>query len=99
VPVTDGIPFAWLSGQVAFSLLPNKANAVLIAGAGRHLFHHHDWWERIWFAVGGLLLIDPGTLSDINGTPMLVGGASYQWWRKKADKEQVVTAVAPNLSA
>jgi hypothetical protein len=46
----------------------------------------------------GLLLIDSGTFTDTIGIPMLAGGASYQWWKKKAEKEQVVTAVAPNLS-
>lgn len=53
----------------------------------------------MWFAVGRLLLIDPGTLTDIIGILMLVCGASHQWWKKKAEKEPVVTATAPNLSA
>lgn len=61
-------------------------------------FTNMKWWERIWFAVAGLLLIDPGTLTDISGVVMLASGAFYQWWKKKAENEQVVTAVAPNLS-
>ncbi len=36
-------------------------------------------WERIWFAAGGLLLIDPGMLTDLIGIVMLGLGALYQW--------------------
>jgi len=32
------------------------------------------WWERVGFIVGGLLLIDPGTWTDIIGLGMLAIG-------------------------
>ena len=39
------------------------------------------WWERVWFIIGGLLLIDPGTVTDIIGIAILVVGIFYQWRR------------------
>jgi TRAP transporter 4TM/12TM fusion protein len=36
------------------------------------------WWERIWFLVGGLMLIDPATLTDVIGIAMLGIGLAYQ---------------------
>ncbi len=37
------------------------------------------WWERIWFAVGGLLLIDPGFTTDLVGIVILALGFMNQW--------------------
>ena len=42
-------------------------------------FADMKWWERIWFAVGGLLLIDPGMMTDLIGLVMLGLGFLYQW--------------------
>jgi TRAP-type uncharacterized transport system fused permease subunit len=44
---------------------------------------HMRWWERIWFAAAGLLLIDPGAMTDLIGIVMLVLGFLYQWHSKK----------------
>ena len=44
------------------------------------------WWERIWFAVGGLLLIDPGLMTDLVGLVMLGLGFLYQWHKAKRTK-------------
>ena len=44
------------------------------------------WWERIWFAVGGLLLIDPGLMTDLVGLVMLGLGFLYQWQKAKRTK-------------
>jgi TRAP transporter 4TM/12TM fusion protein len=49
-------------------------------------FTNMKWWERIWFAVGGLLLIDPGTVTDIIGIVMLTMGSLYQWRIRKRTK-------------
>jgi len=42
-----------------------------------------SWPERIWFAVAGLMLIDPGTLTDIVGIVMLAMGLFVQYRKKK----------------
>ena len=42
-----------------------------------------NWAERTWFAVGGLMLIDPGTTTDIIGLIMLGAGLFYQWRKSK----------------
>ncbi|MBI4537731.1 MAG: TRAP transporter permease [candidate division NC10 bacterium] len=43
-----------------------------------------NWVERAWFAMGGLLLIDPGLLTDGIGFGMLGIGLLIQWRRQKA---------------
>jgi TRAP transporter 4TM/12TM fusion protein len=40
--------------------------------------------ERLLFVGGGLMLIDPGTFSDITGISLLAAGVVIQWRRKKA---------------
>ncbi len=47
------------------------------------------WWERIWFAVGGLMLIDPGLMTDLIGIVMLGLGFLYQWRIRKRAKSVV----------
>lgn len=47
------------------------------------------WYERVWFFLGGLLLIDPGTLTDFIGLAMLGGGIFYQWRKKKASQGEL----------
>jgi TRAP transporter 4TM/12TM fusion protein len=44
------------------------------------------WWERIWFMVGGLMLIDPGTLTDLIGIAMLGIELLYQWHKSKTTR-------------
>ena len=44
---------------------------------------HTTWPERILFMGGGLALIDPGTLTDLGGTAVLVAVAAFQYFRKK----------------
>ncbi len=50
------------------------------------------WWERIWFAVGGLLLIDPGAVTDLIGIAMLTMGLLYQWRTRQTAKSAFQTA-------
>jgi TRAP-type uncharacterized transport system fused permease subunit len=44
---------------------------------------HMSWWERIASFAGGLLLIDPGTLTDIIGVCILglITAIQYPKWR------------------
>jgi TRAP transporter 4TM/12TM fusion protein len=42
-----------------------------------------NWFERIWFAIAGLMLIHPGTLTDIIGIVMLAMGLFIQYRKKK----------------
>jgi TRAP transporter 4TM/12TM fusion protein len=42
-----------------------------------------NWFERIWFSVAGLMLIDPGLVTDIIGIAMLAVGLVIQYRRKK----------------
>ncbi len=46
-----------------------------------------NWGERALFAVAGLMLIDPGTLTDIIGIVMLGGGLLIQWRKSKSLKK------------
>ncbi len=48
------------------------------------------WWERVLFFAAGLMLIDPGTLTDLLGIGLLVGGVYYQARKKKAEESAVV---------
>jgi TRAP transporter 4TM/12TM fusion protein len=51
-----------------------------------------NWFERIWFAVGGLMLIDPGALTDVIGVVMLAVGLAIQY--RKARMVKAVSAAA-----
>ena len=42
-----------------------------------------NWYERIWFAAGGLMLIDPGLVTDVIGIAMLAIGLYFQYRKKK----------------
>ncbi|SDF08054.1 TRAP transporter permease [Sporolituus thermophilus] len=44
--------------------------------------------ERIWFLIGGLMLIDPGSTTDIIGFVMLASGLFLQWRKSKANKRE-----------
>jgi len=43
-----------------------------------------NWFERILFVIGGLLLVDPGTVTDIMGLVLLTGCIAYQYRKKRA---------------
>ncbi len=53
------------------------------------------WWERGWFFMGGLMLIDPGIYTDLTGLSMLGLGLAYQCYKKKAG----VTSTEPEGAA
>ncbi|HVO84020.1 MAG TPA: hypothetical protein VMU60_06325 [Syntrophobacteria bacterium] len=50
-----------------------------------------NWFGRIWFFIAGLMLIDPGTLTDIVGIGMLGAGLVYQWRKSRIIKTAAVT--------
>lgn len=43
------------------------------------------WWERILMAAGGVLMIDPGAVTDIIGIGLIVVGVVSQVIRKRVD--------------
>ena len=42
-----------------------------------------NWFERVWFGIAGLMLIDPGVYTDLIGIVMLVAGMIIQYRKKK----------------
>jgi len=42
------------------------------------------WWERIAMILGGILLVDPGSLTDVIGVLLIVAAALSQIVRKRA---------------
>jgi TRAP-type uncharacterized transport system fused permease subunit len=51
-----------------------------------------NWVERILFIVGGLLLVDPGTLTDIMGIGLLAVLVFYQYRKKRGGAVSTATA-------
>jgi len=51
-----------------------------------------SWIERIVFAVGGLLLVDPGTITDIIGIGLLALCVVSQYRKKRAGVVSTATA-------
>ena len=41
-----------------------------------------NWFERFWFLVAGLMLIDPGAVTDVIGVVMLTAGLIIQYRKK-----------------
>jgi TRAP transporter 4TM/12TM fusion protein len=81
-------PAMLLIGTTPFLLIQNLITACGgMAGLGAamigYCLTHMKWWERVWFAIGGLMLIDPGTLTDIIGIAMLGLGLLYQLQKNK----------------
>jgi len=83
-------PAMLLVGITPFGLIQNLVTACCgMFGAGVAMIGYCQttmrWWERVWFFVGGLMLIDPGMLTDLIGVVMLGVGLVYQWYRKKTE--------------
>jgi len=55
-------------------------------------FTNIKWWERLWFAAAGLLLIDPGTATDLVGIGMMALGILYQWHTSRTAKSAIPAA-------
>jgi TRAP-type uncharacterized transport system fused permease subunit len=52
-----------------------------------------NWIERILFIVGGLLLVDPGTITDIMGIGLLAVCVFNQYRKKRAGVVSTATAM------
>ena len=81
-------PAMVLIGTTPFLLGQNLITALLgMVGIGAAMIGFFaapmNWYERIWFGIGGLMLIDPGAWSDITGIAMLVVGFVIQYRKKK----------------
>ncbi len=48
-----------------------------------YFFRPMNWLERIVFFVGGLMLIDPGTITDVLGLGLLALGVGWQLYKKR----------------
>src|SRR5690606_14915319 len=48
--------------------------------------------ERILFALGGVLMIDPGLVTDLVGLILLAGGIGLQLWRVRQQPHRPVGA-------
>jgi TRAP transporter 4TM/12TM fusion protein len=90
-------PAMLLIGTTAMGLIQNLVTACCgMFGAGAAMIGFclapMRWYERVWFFAAGLLLIDPGTLTDILGLLMLGLGVVIQWRKKQAiDAEEALS--------
>jgi TRAP transporter 4TM/12TM fusion protein len=85
-------PAMLLIGTTPFTLTQNLITACCgMFGVGAAMIGFclapMRWWERIWFMVAGLMLIDPGTLTDVIGIAMLSVELLYQWYKSKATRQ------------
>jgi TRAP transporter 4TM/12TM fusion protein len=62
---------------------------------------HMSWWERIASFAGGLLLIDPGTLTDIIGVCILglITAVQYRKWRTARSFKPAAGAAEESMAA
>jgi TRAP transporter 4TM/12TM fusion protein len=51
-----------------------------------------NWLERGLFFIGGLMMVHPGTLTDVVGLSLLGACVFYQWHKKKAGVVSTATA-------
>ncbi len=54
------------------------------AGVMGYLVHKSLWWERVIMILGGILLVYPGSVSDLIGMVLIAAGAVSQVIRKRA---------------
>jgi TRAP transporter 4TM/12TM fusion protein len=81
-------PAMVLIGTTPFLLTQNLITALLgMIGIGAAMIGFclapMNWYERFWFGIAGLMLIDPGFVTDIAGILMLVVGLIIQLRKKK----------------
>lgn len=82
-------PAMVLIGTTPYLLTNNLVTALLgMIGVGAAMIGFcvapMNWFERVWFGIAGLMLIDPGLVTDIIGIAMLVVGFVIQYRKKKA---------------
>lgn len=56
------------------------------SGMMAYLLHPMTWWERILFIAGGVLMVDPGAVTDIIGLAIIGAGVVIQITRRRAAK-------------
>ncbi len=56
------------------------------SGVMGYLVHKALWWERIALILGGILLVDPGFVTDLIGIALMASAVVSQVLRKKAAK-------------
>lgn len=56
------------------------------SGIMGYLVHKALWWERLALVLGGVLLVDPGAVTDIIGIALMASAVVSQVLRKKATK-------------
>jgi TRAP-type uncharacterized transport system fused permease subunit len=81
-------PAMVLIGTTPFALTQNLVTACLgMFGVGAAMIGFcvapMNWFERVWFGIAGLMLIDPGALTDVIGIAMLAVGMVIQYRKKK----------------
>ena len=81
-------PAMVLIGTTPFLLTQNLLTACLgMFGVGAAMIGFcvapMNWFERIWFGIAGLMLIDPGAVTDVIGIVMLAIGLFFQYRKKK----------------
>ncbi|NLI81271.1 MAG: TRAP transporter permease [Deltaproteobacteria bacterium] len=93
-------PAMLLINTTALKLAQNLVTAACgMFGAGVSMigfcFAPMTWWERAWFFGAGLMLIDPGTYTDLTGLGALAVGVLYQLRKKKTTEGEVALECAP----
>ena len=82
-------PAMLLIGTTPYLLVHNLVTACIgMTAAGSAMIGFWlvpmNWYWRAWFFLAGLMLIDPGLLTDAIGIVMLGIGLAYQWRKRKA---------------
>jgi TRAP transporter 4TM/12TM fusion protein len=81
-------PAMLLIGTTPWGLTQNMVTACLgMFGVGAAMIGFcvapMNWFERVWFGIAGLMLIDPGLATDIIGIVMMIAGMIIQYRKKK----------------
>ncbi|MEM5786153.1 MAG: TRAP transporter fused permease subunit, partial [Syntrophobacteraceae bacterium] len=83
-------PTMLLIGSTTWGMIQTLCTSCLgMSGVGAamigYLLTNMKFYERVWFFVGGIMLIHPGTVTDLVGVSVLVVGVLYQWRKSKAE--------------
>ena len=77
-----------LYGEAEFWFALIKVLAIIgMIGLGASMIGYFvapaSWWERILFFIGGILLLDPGTVTDLIGVVILGMLVAYQYAKRR----------------
>jgi TRAP-type uncharacterized transport system fused permease subunit len=77
-------------GAGILMVLTSMAGIISVsAGVMAYLIHPMLWWERIIFVIGGVLMVMPGTYTDLIGLIVVGAGIAVQISRKRAAAKSV----------